>query len=197
MFTGLVEGLGRISNVIDALEGRRITIGWPERPALDPLKLGESIAVNGCCLTVVALGQVEFEVQAGPETLARTNLGDQWPGNRVNLERALKVGDRLGGHFVQGHVDTTASLLERRRQGEWEFLEFEIDPSWTALMVSKGSIAVDGISLTLVDVKDNGFSVMLIPHTMAVTTLGNSPLGARVNIEVDMLAKHVRKLMAR
>ena len=136
-------------------------------------------------------------MQAGPETLARTNLGDRQPGNRVNLERALKVGDRLGGHFVQGHVDTTANLRIRRRQGEWEFLEFEIDPSWTDLMVSKGSIAVDGISLTLVDVKDNGFSVMLIPHTMAVTTLGTSPQGARVNIEVDMLAKHVRKLIAR
>jgi riboflavin synthase len=197
VFTGLVEGLGRISNVTDALEGRRITIGWPDLQAIDPLKLGESIAVNGCCLTVVALGEAEFEVQAGPETLARTNLGDRGPGNRVNLERALKVGDRLGGHFVQGHVDTTANLRERRPQGEWDFLEFEIDPSWTALLVSKGSIAVDGISLTLVDVADNAFSVMLIPHTMAVTTLGNSPLGARVNIEVDMLAKHVRKLIAR
>jgi riboflavin synthase len=197
VFTGLVEGLGRISTVADALEGRRITIGWPDLPALDPLKLGESIAVNGCCLTVVAMGEDEFLVQAGPETLGRTNLGDRGPGNRVNLERALKVGDRLGGHFVQGHVDTTANLLARRRQGEWEFLEFEIDPSWTSLMVAKGSIAVDGISLTLVDVRDNGFSVMLIPHTMAVTTLGTSPLGARVNIEVDMLAKHVRKLIAR
>ena len=107
------------------------------------------------------------------------------------------MGDRLGGHFVQGHVDTTAVLIERRQQGEWGFLRFEIDPSWTPLLVSKGSIAIDGVSLTLVDVTDNGFSVMLIPHTMAVTTLGESPLGARLNIEVDMLAKHVRKLMAR
>jgi riboflavin synthase len=197
VFTGLVEGLGRISNVADQLEGRRITIVWPNLKADDPLELGESIAVNGCCLTVVALGEEAFEVQAGPETLARTNLGDRRPGDRVNLERALKVGDRLGGHFVQGHVDTTASLLERRRQGEWDFLEFEIDPSWTALMVSKGSIAVDGISLTLVDVSDSAFSVMLIPHTLALTTLGHSPLGTRVNIEVDMLARHVRKLIAR
>jgi riboflavin synthase len=196
VFTGLVEGLGRISTVADALEGRRVMIGWPDLGAIDPLKLGESIAVNGCCLTVVAMGERDFEVQVGPETLARTNLGDQQPGDCVNLERALKVGDRLGGHFVQGHVDTTASLRERRRQGEWEFLEFEIDPSWTALMVPKGSIAVDGISLTLVDVMSVAFSVMLIPHTMAVTTLGKSHPGARVNIEVDMLAKHVRKLIA-
>jgi riboflavin synthase len=161
------------------------------------LKLGESVAVNGCCLTVVAMADREFELQAGPETLARTNLGDRKPGDCVNLERALKVGDRLGGHFVQGHVDTTAILRERRRQGEWEFLELEIEPSWTALMVSKGSIAVDGVSLTLVDVTDDAFSVMLIPHTIAVTTLGTSPPGSRLNIEVDMLAKHVRQLMAR
>jgi riboflavin synthase len=196
VFTGLVEGLGRVLRVDDVLEGRRISIGSPEIQPNDPLKLGESIAVNGCCLTVVAIDDHGFEVQAGPETLARTNLGDQQSGDRVNLERALKVGDRLGGHFVQGHVDTTASIRERRRQGEWEFLEFEIDPSWTTLMVSKGSIAVDGISLTLVDVTENAFSVMLIPHTMAVTTLGASLPGARVNIEIDMLAKHVRKLVA-
>jgi riboflavin synthase len=193
----LVQGLGRIWHVADALEGRRIMIGWPDLQAIDALKLGESIAVNGCCLTVVSLREKEFEVQAGPETLARTNLGDQQPGDCVNLERALKVGDRLGGHFVQGHVDTTANLRERRRQGEWDFLEFEIEPSWTALMVPKGSIAVDGISLTLVEVMPNAFSVMVIPHTMAVTTLGKSPPGARVNIEVDMLAKYVRKLIAR
>jgi riboflavin synthase len=107
------------------------------------------------------------------------------------------VGDRLGGHFVQGHVDTVAILRERRRQGEWEFLEFDIDPSWTELMVAKGSIAVDGISLTLVEVRDDGFSVMLIPHTLAMTTLGTSARGDRVNIEVDILAKHVRKLMGK
>jgi riboflavin synthase len=197
VFTGLVEGLGRISKVADSLEGRRITIEWSDPQATDPLELGESIAVNGCCLTVVAIQDKAFEVQAGPETLARTNIGEQRPDDRVNLERALKVGDRLGGHFVQGHVDTTATLSERRRRGEWEFFAFEIEPSWTALMVPKGSIAVDGISLTLIGVTDHDFSVMLIPHTMAVTTLGTSTPGVRVNIEVDMLAKHLRKLIAR
>jgi riboflavin synthase len=197
VFTGLVEGLGRISKRAESLEGRRLTIAWPALAPLDPLKLGESVAVSGCCLTAVAVGDREFEVQVGPETLLRTNLGDKIPGDRVNLERALKVGDRLGGHFVQGHVDTTAALVERRGQGEWEFLRFEIEPSWTPLLVSKGSIAIDGVSLTLVDVADEGFSIMLIPHTMAMTTLGESPVGARLNIEVDMLAKHVRKLMAR
>ena len=107
------------------------------------------------------------------------------------------MGDRLGGHFVQGHVDTVAILRERARQGDWEFLDFDIDPSWTDLMVPKGSIAIDGISLTLVDVKAAGFSVMLIPHTLAVTTLGSSIPGDRVNVELDMLAKHVRKLLGR
>ncbi len=172
-----------------------MTIDWPERPALDPLEIGESVAVSGCCLTAVAILGTRFDVQAGPETLARTNLGDCKPGDRVNLERALKVGDRLGGHFVQGHIDTTAILKDRRVHGEWEFLKFAIDPSWTKLLISKGSIAVDGISLTLVDVGDAEFSVMLIPHTLAVTTLGSSSPGDRVNIEIDMLAKHVQKLI--
>ena len=196
MFTGLVEALGRVREVNDERAGRRITIAWPGLPDLDPFKLGESVAVNGCCLTIIAADGEEFVVQAGPETLERTNLHDRKPGDPVNLERALKVGDRLGGHFVQGHVDTVAILRERRPEGEWEFLQFDIDPRWTELMVPKGSVAVDGISLTLVDVRADGFSVMLIPHTMAVTTLGTIARGDRVNIELDMLAKHVRKLLS-
>ncbi len=108
----------------------------------------------------------------------------------------LRVGDRLGGHFVQGHVDTTATLNARRPEGEWEFLAFSLDPSWSPLMVPKGSIAVDGVSLTLVDVAPGAFSVMLIPHTLAVTTLGTLRIGDPVNIEADMLAKHVKKLIA-
>jgi riboflavin synthase len=113
----------------------------------------------------------------------------------VNLERSLRVGDRLGGHFVQGHVDTTAGLVERRAEGEWEFLAFRLGREWAPLMVEKGSVAVDGVSLTLVGVEADGFSVMLIPHTLAATTLGRLRPGDRVNIEADMLAKHVRKLM--
>jgi riboflavin synthase len=166
-------------------------------PSGESLEPGESVAVNGCCLTVVAAAGGRFEVQAGPETLARTNLGGRRPGDCVNLERALRVGDRLGGHFVQGHVDTTATLHERRREGEWEFLAFAIDPAWTPLLVPKGSIAVDGVSLTLVEVTPEGFSVMLIPHTLAVTTLGLIQPGDRVNIETDILAKHVQKLLGK
>jgi riboflavin synthase len=153
--------------------------------------------VSGCCLTVTAATGETFQVQAGPETLERTNLGNMSAGDRVNLERALKVGARLGGHFVQGHIDTTATLRNRRREEEWEFLAFGIEASWTPLLVSKGSIAVDGVSLTLVDVWPDAFSVMLIPHTLAMTTLGNTRPGDRVNIEVDILAKHVQKLLGK
>lgn len=193
MFTGLVEAIGRIERVDDEGAGRRFVLVWE---GLDePLKLGESVAVNGCCLSVVAIEGDRFELQAGPETLARTNLGEKRAGDSVNLERAAKIGDRLGGHFVQGHIDDTATLRERRREGDWEFLAFGLNPSWTPLMVPKGSIAVDGVSLTLVDVGPDGFSVMLIPITLAETTLGALKPGDRVNIETDMLAKHVQKLL--
>jgi riboflavin synthase len=192
MFTGLVEALGRVERADEEGPGRRLTIRWPGLG--EPLVLGESVAVNGCCLTVVAAEPERFTVQAGPETLLRTNLGEKRAGDPVNLERSLRVGDRLGGHFVQGHVDTTARLRGRRPDGDWEFLAFAIEPAWTPLMVAKGSIAVDGVSLTLVEVADDGFSVMLIPHTLAVTTLGALRPGDRANIEADMLAKHVQKL---
>ncbi len=194
MFTGLVEALGRIEAVAEVEgAGHRLTLSWPD--LREPMTLGESIAVNGCCLTVVETEGNSFTVQAGPETLLRTNLGTKRPGDRVNLERSLRVGDRLGGHFVQGHVDATAELVERRTEGEWEFLAFRVAAEWTRLMVAKGSIAVDGVSLTLVDVGEDSFSVMLIPHTLSVTTLGSLRPGDRVNIEADMLAKHVRKLL--
>jgi riboflavin synthase len=197
VFTGLVEGLGRLEQAILENGGRRLTIAWPGLPASEPLQLGESVAVSGCCLTVVAATGETFETQVGPETLDRTNLGTKSAGDRVNLERALKVGARLGGHFVQGHIDTTATLRERRQEGEWEFLAFRIESTWTPLLVSKGSIAVDGVSLTLVDVWPDAFSVMLIPHTMVMTTLGSIRPGDPVNIEIDMLAKHVQKLLGK
>jgi len=194
VFTGLVEVLGTVEHVSEEGPGRRLSLIWPSLQ--EALTLGESVAVNGCCLTVVAMEGERFEMQAGPETLVRTNLGAARAGDRVNLERSLRVGDRMGGHFVQGHIDTTAVLKERRTEGEWEFLAFAIDPAWTSLMVPKGSIAVDGVSLTLVDVEIDGFSVMLIPHTLEVTTLGNLKVGSRVNVETDMIARHVAKLMA-
>jgi riboflavin synthase len=197
VFTGLVEGLGRLEHILEENGGRRLTIAWPGFSAAEPLELGESVAVSGCCLTIIAVTGETFQVQVGPETMDRTNLGDKCAGDRINLERALKVGARLGGHFVQGHIDATAILRERRQEGEWEFLAFAIEPAWTPLLVPKGSIAVDGVSLTLVDVWPDAFSVMLIPHTLAMTTLGIIRPGDQVNIEVDILAKHVQKLLGK
>ncbi len=193
MFTGLVEALGIVERVAAEGPGRRMGISWPG--LVEPLALGESVAVNGCCLTVVAAEGEGFELQTGPETLARTNLGGLVAGGRVNLERSLRAGDRLGGHFVQGHVDATAFLEDRRVEGDWEFLRFGVDAEWTPLMVAKGSIAVDGVSLTLTEVGLASFGLMLIPHTLAVTTLGGLRVGDSVNVETDMLAKHVRKLL--
>jgi riboflavin synthase len=191
----LVEALGRVERITEEDAGRRLTLTWPR--LTEPLCIGESIAVNGCCLTVIAREREQFEVQTGPETLERTNLGEKQGGDYVNLERSLRVSDRLGGHFVQGHIDTTAVLRNHRKEGEWEFMGFTLASRWTQYLVPKGSIAVDGVSLTLVDVTQDGFSIMLIPHTLAVTTLGLIRPGERVNIEIDILAKHVAKLLGK
>lgn len=195
MFTGLVEFLSPVERLEpDGAGGAELIV---RESALAPLlTVGESVAVNGACLTVVTHDAETFRFQLGPETLHRTALGDLHPGQRVNLERALRVGDRLGGHFVQGHVDGVGRIAERLPQGEWETVWFACPAELTPLMVPKGSIAVDGISLTLVDVKADRFCVMLIPHTLAQTTLGHKPVGSAVNLETDLLAKHVQKLLA-
>jgi len=194
MFTGLVESLGTVIRVEDAGEGRRLSVRDPMGPQL---AVGESVAVNGACLTVVEIRGDEFGFEVGPETLLKTNLGTLRPGDRVNLERSLKVGDRLGGHFVQGHVDAVGTIDARVRNGDWEDVWFRCPAELTRLMVPKGSIAVDGISLTLVNVEPERFSVMLIPHTQAVTTLGFKKVGDAVNLEADMLARHVAKLLGK
>lgn len=199
MFTGLVQALGQVLEISEEPGGRRITLRWPglNEGSDGAVQLGESIAVNGCCLTVVDIAGSghDFSFQAGPETLKKTNLGQLAVGSPVNLERALRLSDRLGGHIVQGHVDTTATLVEHRQEGPWAFLKFELDPAWTRLMVPKGSIAVDGVSLTVVDTGPGWFTNMLIPHTLAVTTLGSRAVGEAVNIETDILAKHVQRLL--
>jgi riboflavin synthase len=193
MFTGLVESLAPVAAVQPIVAGARLVL---EDPLLAPqLSLGESVAVNGCCLTVVHIDTPHFHFEAGPETLRLTNLGTLHTGQRVNLERALAFGARLGGHLVTGHIDGTGTITAKRIQGDWVFMAFECEPRLTAHMVPKGSIAVDGISLTLVTVEPTGFSVMLIPHTLAVTTLGFKEVGAAVNLETDMLAKYVYKAL--
>jgi riboflavin synthase len=193
MFTGLVEGMGTVAEVTSDGTGTLLRI---KQPALAPeLPLGASVAVNGVCLTVVAIDADTFAFQAGPETLRLTNLGELRTGDRVNLERSLRVGDRLGGHIVQGHVDGMGRLVRRETQGEWEMLRFACPPDLSTFMVRKGSIAVDGVSVTLVDVEPGGFSIALIPHTLAVTTLGAKKHGQSVNLEVDLFAKYVFKCL--
>jgi riboflavin synthase len=193
MFTGLVEALGTVDRLTPEGAGRRLTVRAPD--VAGGLTLGESVAINGACLTVVEYDAASFAFQAGPETLARTNLGDLRPGDRVNLERSLRVGDRLGGHLVQGHVDGVGAVDERRPEGEWLTVWFRCPPALTAEMVSKGSVAVDGVSLTLVDVTADRFSVALIPHTLAMTTLGFKRPGDAVNLETDVLGKYVVKYL--
>ncbi|MFQ3592838.1 MAG: riboflavin synthase [Gemmataceae bacterium] len=184
MFTGLVETLAPVVAVRSIAAAARLVV---ESAALAAqLSVGESVAVNGCCLTVVQIEGDRFHFEAGPETLCRTNLGQLRAGDR---------GARLGGHLVSGHVDGTGTITAKRTEGDWVFMAFSCEERLTAQMVPKGSICVDGISLTVVKVEHAGFDVMLIPHTLAVTTLGFKEVGAVVNLETDMLAKYVFKAL--
>lgn len=186
--------MATIAEVRSAPPGCRFVIAAPSVAAT--AQLGDSVAVNGCCLTVVEHTAEQLAFDAGPETLARTNLGALQAGDRVNVERSLKLGDSLGGHLVTGHVDGPGTLASRCDEGEWSTLVFQVAPPLARQMASKGSVAVDGVSLTLVDVDDTSFSVALIPHTLAVTTLGQLAVGDRVNIETDLLAKYVERQLA-
>jgi riboflavin synthase len=193
MFTGLVESLGNVYRLDPDGAGCHLVVA---EPALAPqLTIGESVAVNGTCLTVVERDLQTFRFQVGPETLARTNLGGLSVGDVVNLERSLRMGDRLSGHWVQGHIDGLGTITSRQRDGDWELVWFQCPAELARQMVPKGSVTVDGISLTVVDVKADGFSVALIPHTLAVTTLGRKGSGATVNLETDILAKYVWKYL--
>jgi riboflavin synthase len=154
---------------------------------------GDSIALNGACLTVVASSDDTLTFEAGPETLARTNLGELAAGSRVNLEPSLRVGDPLGGHYVTGHVEAVACLASRQDEGDWSTFWFQFPPELARFMVPKGSVAVDGVSLTLVEVKRDRFSVAVIPHTLAATTLGQLRVSDRVNLETDLLARYAQK----
>lgn len=184
MFTGIVEELGTVV----ARDGYRYRFG--AQLVLEDAKIGDSTAVNGCCLTVVELGAGFWDAEVTDETLARTNLGDLQPGQRVNLERPVRLMDRLGGHLVQGHVDAVGEIVEPAPD-----LRVRMPKELLRYVVAKGSITVDGVSLTVVDVLDDGFTVALIPHTAEVTTLGIKGPGDRVNLEVDVMAKHVERLM--
>ncbi len=191
MFTGLVEQLVEVVAVEEINPGRRLTLDVGSMAS--ECQIGDSVALNGCCLTVVEVEGTNLAFEAGPETLERTNLGELKSGSMVNVERALQLGDRLGGHMVTGHIDATGSLVERTEDGEWSTCWFEVPHELTRQMASKGSITIDGVSLTLVDVTSDRFSVMLIPHTLEVTSLGRLKAGARVNLETDVLAKYVQR----
>lgn len=195
MFTGLVEEKGIVQNLTSTGETADISI----KAILisDDVSIGDSVAINGCCLTVVAVEGQVLTFQAGTETLSRTNLGELEAGSPVNLERALAVGQRMGGHYVSGHVDALGTVDQRNNDGQWAEFWFKVPKDLTRQMASKGSITVDGISLTLVDVESDRFSVALIPHTLDVTTLGNRNVGDTVNIETDLLAKYVQQQLDR
>jgi len=194
MFTGLVEDVGTVVRA----DRRSDALVLGVRPAGIPvgeLVLGESVCHDGTCLTVTEVGRDAFTVLAGTETLSRTTLGGLRIGKRVNLERAMRVGDRLGGHWVTGHIDGTGEIAARRDLGANLVLVIRAAPALLRYIVEKGSIAIAGVSLTVNSVDAEGFSVAIIPHTRDHTTLGDLAIGDRVNLEVDILAKHVEKLL--
>ncbi len=201
MFTGLILERGRLleepaASSTSAVAGVRLAIGHGEALAAR-LGLGASLAVSGVCLTVVGGGPGRSEVELSPETLARTTLGSLSRGSEVNLEPALRAGDPLGGHWVQGHVDGTVAVLDRRDLGDHHrVLAFEMPAEWADHLVEKGSVTLDGVSLTVSSRAADRFEVALIPHTLAVTTLGALVPGDRVNLEVDVLAKYVHQALA-
>lgn len=193
MFTGIVEELGEITAVEDLGDASRFTVRGPV--VTEGAKHGDSIAVNGVCLTVVEFGGGEFTADVMAETLKRSSLGALAPGSRVNLERPMELGGRLGGHLVQGHVDGTGTVLDRTPAEHWEIVKIALPAGLGRYVVEKGSITVDGISLTVVDAAADHFTVSLIPTTLALTTLGIKQPGDPVNLEVDVIAKYVERML--
>lgn len=194
MFTGIVEELGRVDSVEDQGDAIRLTIA--AEVVLEGTALGDSIAVNGCCLTVSGIDAGTWTADLMQETLDRTSLAGVQPGDVVNLERAVTLQTRLGGHLVQGHVDGVGRVLGRTPSEHWERVDVSLPEGLGRYLVEKGSITVDGVSLTVVEVGEDRFTVSLIPETLARTTLGTRQPGDAVNLEVDVLAKHVEKLLA-
>ena len=207
MFTGIVEELGRVVRLETVEDSARLTVEAPT--VTQDVSLGDSVSVNGCCLTVTAVHGSTFTADLMAETLTRTTLGSQAPGDPVNLERALRASDRLGGHIVQGHIDATAEVLDHHRGEHWDLLRISLPQEIARYVAVKGSVALDGVSLTVVDVVDApntldaspvpgagaSLSVGLIPETLRRTTLGTRRPGERVNLEVDVLAKYAERLL--
>ena len=190
MFTGLVQAVGVVDQISQQGPGALLKI---KSTVLEGIAIGDSICVNGCCLTAVSLDSDCASFEAGTETLSRTNLGRLKTGSPVNLERSLRPQDPMGGHFVTGHIDCVGSVAARDNDGEWCHMRFTIPSPFETQVAAKGSITIDGISLTVVEVVDRDFSVALIPHTLENTTLGNRQPGDEVNLETDILAKYVER----
>jgi riboflavin synthase len=191
MFTGLVEALGAITSTQKTLNGLRLSV----RPLSEmELQVGDSVSVNGVCLTATT-DKEEIGFDISPETMRSTNLGELKKNDRVNLERALRLSDRLGGHLVTGHVDAVGRIMERRAAGEYTFYTFSAGPDVLRYIVKKGSVAIDGISLTVTGLDRHSFSVAIIPHTLTATNIGDKKNGDNVNIEVDIIGKYVEKFL--
>jgi riboflavin synthase len=193
MFTGIVEEMGAITTLEKTLAGTRVTI--MASTVMGDLKIGDSVSVNGICLTVVSRGEHDFSVEVSPETLSVTTLGGMAGGTPVNLERAMKLNERIGGHLVVGHVDGVGVIRSRHQDGNTIFLTIGAPPEILRYCVAKGSITVDGISLTINDVSERGFSVAIIPHTAKATTLGLKRVEDTVNLESDLIGKYVERLL--
>jgi riboflavin synthase len=194
MFTGIVEELGTVAGIEDQGDALRLTVHSPH--VLADAGLGDSISVNGCCLTVAERDGETWTADVMQETLDKTSLAGVRPGDRVNLERAVTPQTRLGGHIVQGHVDGVGTILGRTPSEHWEVVEIALPDGLGRYLVDKGSITVDGVSLTVVEAGETSFTVSLIPETLSRTTLGFRGAGDRVNLEADVIAKHVEKLLA-
>jgi riboflavin synthase len=194
MFTGIIEGLGTVTSIRAAGQGKRLTIAADFDLAAS--KVGDSISVSGACLTAVAIARRQFDVDVSPETLAKSTLGSMRVGERVNLERALRLSDRIDGHLVSGHTDGTGVIDSREVSGNAIIVTVAVPEALTRHMIVKGSVAVDGVSLTINHLAAGRFSVSIIPHTAALTTIGLKQKGAPVNIETDMIGKYVEKFIS-
>lgn len=193
MFTGIIESFGSIKQIKSSGEGRVLHIGCDLD--LSGTKIGDSIAVNGACLTVVGLAKNSFQVDMAPETVERTTFKSLRVGSRVNIERALKLSDRIDGHLVSGHIDGTGTISSIEKKSNAVIIKVDIPSKLAADMIEKGSVAVEGISLTINSCSNRDFQVSIIPHTAAITTIGLKKVGDKINIETDMIGKYVKKLI--
>lgn len=193
MFTGIIEELGTVKRIQRGGKSIILTIG--AKKVVEDIEIGDSISTNGVCLTVTEFNQEELKADVMPETMEKSNLGELKVGAEVNLERALRAGDRLGGHFVSGHIDEVGEIVGRKRDDNAVLFTIQPSPQLLKYIVPKGSIAVDGISLTVVELESNRFSVSIIPHTAEVTTLKNKSVGDTVNLEADMIGKYVNRML--